>query len=70
MAHRRIRAARFPSVNSLDSFDFLGIPSVYKQLVMELARCEYIECRENVIAWATAAPGRPTSPWAWPLVKG
>ena len=50
MVQRRIRAARFPAVKSLDTFDFLAIPSVNKVLVMELARCEYIEHRENVIA--------------------
>ena len=65
MVQRRIRAARFPATKSLDTFDFLTIPSVNKPLVMQLARCEYVEHRENVIAIATAAPARPTSPWAW-----
>ena len=50
VVERRIRAARFPSVKSLDSFDFPAIPSVNKALVMELARCEYVQRRENVIA--------------------
>ena len=36
MVGRRIRAARFPAVKSLDTFDFLAIPSVNKQLVHEL----------------------------------
>ena len=50
MVERRIRAARFPAVKSLDTFDFPAIPSLNKALVMELARCEYIGRRENVIA--------------------
>ena len=50
MVQRRIRAARFPATKSLDAFDFLAIPSVNKALVMQLARCEYVERRENVIA--------------------
>ena len=50
MVERRIRAARFPAVKSLDTFDFLAIPSVNKALVTELARFEYVERRENVIA--------------------
>ena len=54
----RIRAARFPAVKSLDTFDFLAIPSVNKQLVMELARCEYIEHRENVIAVGNSGTGK------------
>ena len=52
------RAARFPAVKSLDTFDFLAIPSVNKQLVMELARCEYIEHRENVIAVGNSGTGK------------
>ncbi len=58
MVERRIRAAHFPAVKSLDTFDFLAIPSVNKQLVMELARCEYIEHRENVIAVGNSGTGK------------
>ena len=58
MVERRIRAARFPAVKSLDSFDFLAIPSLNKALVMELARCEYIERRENVIAVGNSDTGK------------
>ena len=58
MVQRRIRAARFPAVKSLDTFDFLAIPSVNKQLVIELARCEYIERRENIIAAGNSGTGK------------
>ena len=58
MVQRRIRAARFPAVKSLDTFDFLAIPSVNQALVMELARCEYIERRENVIAIGNSGTGK------------
>ena len=34
----------------LESFDFKAILSLSKMLVLELARCEYIDRRENVIA--------------------
>ena len=67
---RRIRAARFSVLKSLDSFDFLAIPSLNKALVLELARCEYIGRKENVLAgapWAVATPvrARRMSPWDW-----
>ena len=63
MVERRIRQARFPAVKSLDSFDFKAIASLNKMLVLELARCEYVERRENIIAAsATAEPARPISP--------
>ena len=58
MVERRIRAARFPAVKSLDTFDFLAIPSVNKALVMELARCEYVQHRENVIAIGNSGAGK------------
>ena len=58
MVERRIRAARFPAVKSLDTFDFPAIPSLNKALVMELARCEYIERRENVIAFGNRGTGK------------
>ena len=38
MVERRIKAARFPAVKSLDIFDFKAIPSLNKMLVLELAR--------------------------------
>lgn len=55
---RRIRQARFPAVKSLDSFDFAAIPSLNKLLVLELARGEYIERRENVIALGNSGTGK------------
>ena len=58
MVQRRIRAARFPAVKSLDTFDFPAIPSVNKALVMELARCGYIQRRENVIAVGNSGAGK------------
>jgi DNA replication protein DnaC len=58
MVERRIRAARFPAVKSLDSFDFLAIPSLNKALVLDLARGGYIERRENVIALGNSGTGK------------
>src|SRR5262252_4195705 len=58
MVERRIKAAKFPAVKSLDSFDFAALPSLNKALVMELARCEYIERRENVIAVGNSGTGK------------
>ena len=55
---RRIRQARFPAVKSLDNFDFAAIPSLNKLLVLELARCEYVERRENVIALGNSGTGK------------
>ena len=58
LVERRIHQARFPAVKSLDSFDFAAIPSLNKLLVLELARCEYVERRENVIALGNSGTGK------------
>ena len=58
MVERRIKAARFPATKSLDTFDFLAIPSVNKHLAMQLARCEYVDRRENVIAIGNSGTGK------------
>ena len=58
MIERRIKAAKFPATKSLDSFDFKVIPSLNKMLLMELARCEFITRRENVIALGPSGTGK------------
>ena len=46
------------TVKSLDSFDFKAIASLNKMLVLELARCEYVERRENIIALGNSGTGK------------
>lgn len=58
MVGRRIKSARFPAVKSLDSFDFKAIPSLNKMMVLDLARCDWIERRENVIALGPSGTGK------------
>ena len=58
VVERRIRAAHFPAVKSFDTFDFTAIPSLNKMLVLDLARCEYILRRENVIALGNSGTGK------------
>ena len=58
MIERRIKDAKFPAVKSLDSFDFLVLPSLNKALVLELARSEYVNRRENIIAVGNSGTGK------------
>lgn len=46
---RRIKAARFPVLKELASFDFSCVPSLNKQQVLELVRGEYIAKAEAVL---------------------
>ena len=58
MVERRIRAARFPAVKSFDTFDFPAIPSLNKPLTLDLARCEYVVARDNIIALGNSGTGK------------
>jgi DNA replication protein DnaC len=70
MIERRIKAAfaivlgpmaangSLPATKSLDSFDFTAIPSLNKALTMELARGEFIDRRENIIALGPSGTGK------------
>ena len=58
MVERRIRAAHFSAVKSFDTFDFTAIPSLNKPLTLELARCEYLIARDNVIALGNSGTGK------------
>jgi DNA replication protein DnaC len=55
---RRIRQAKFPVVKTMDSFDFLAIPSLNKTMVLELARCEFLTRRENVLLLGNSGTGK------------
>jgi DNA replication protein DnaC len=58
MVERRIKEAKFPAVKSIDSFDFLALPSLNKALVLELARSEYVARRDNIIAVGNSGTGK------------
>ena len=45
-------------MKSLESFDFTAVPSLNKLLVLELARCQYVADRENVIAVGNSGTGK------------
>ena len=57
-AQRRLKAARFPTAKTLESFDFAAAPSVNKPRILELMRCAYIEQRENVILIGGSGSGK------------
>ena len=57
-AERRMKAAKFPTTKSLATFDFLARPSVNKMMVLELARCSFIDERENVLFIGNPGTGK------------
>jgi len=58
MIDRRVKAAKFPAIKSLESFDFDAIPALNKKLVLDLARAEFVGRRENVIALGPSGVGK------------
>ncbi len=57
-AERRLKAARFPNHKLLDEFDFTARPSVNKPLVLDLAKGEYLDRRENVLLVGPSGTGK------------
>ena len=57
-AERRLKAARFPTLKTLEDFDFAAQPSLNKVLVAELLRCEFIDRRESVIVIGNPGAGK------------
>src|SRR5262245_59008909 len=55
---RRLKAARFPQLKSLDEFDFTAQPSLKRGLVLEPARCAFIDRRESVILLGGPGTGK------------
>lgn len=57
-AERRLKAARFPNHKLLEEFDFAARPSVNKPLVLQLAKGEYLQRRENILLVGPSGTGK------------
>ena len=57
-AERRLKAARFPIVKTLDTFNFKAQPSINRALVIELMRGEYLEKKENILFVGNPGTGK------------
>lgn len=57
-AERRLKAARFPVTKTIDDFDFEAQPSVNKPLVLELAKGDWIDKRENLLIVGASGTGK------------
>ncbi|MCL6554123.1 MAG: IS21-like element helper ATPase IstB [Firmicutes bacterium] len=58
MQRRRIAAARFPALKTLDQYDFSLMPALTKQLVLELAQGHYIAAKENILCVGEIGTGK------------
>jgi len=55
---RRIKEAGFPATKELSSFDFAAVPKLNKKRVLDLARCAFLETRENVCLLGAPGTGK------------
>lgn len=55
---RRIKAARFPALKDLATFDFSAVPDLNKVRVLDLARGEYIVKREPILMVGNPGVGK------------
>ena len=52
---RRLRQACFPMIKEMSQFLFVDVPTVNKKYILDLARCQFIDQRANLIL--TGPPG-------------
>lgn len=57
-AERRVRAAGFPIIKTLDTFDFNAQPGINRHLVTQLMRGEYIDKHENILFMGNPGTGK------------
>ncbi|MEX1223777.1 MAG: IS21-like element helper ATPase IstB, partial [Pirellulales bacterium] len=53
-----LKAAKFPSNKTLDTFDFKARPSVNKPLVLQLIQGDYLDRRENLLLVGPSGTGK------------
>ena len=57
-SERRLKSAKFPTLKSLDGFDFSARPSINKIEIAELMRCEFIDKKENLLFVGNPGTGK------------
>jgi DNA replication protein DnaC len=57
-ASRRLKEARFPEVKTFDQIEWEALEGVSRQMILELASCEYIQKAEDVIIAGPIGTGK------------
>ena len=55
---KRLKAARFPFLRTLDGFDFGFQTSVRRQTILDLAQLDFVERRENLVLLGPPGVGK------------
>lgn len=62
---RRLRQAGFPAAKDLAGFDFAAVPKLNPKRVLDLARCEFIDQRANIVLSGAPGVGKTHLAIAW-----
>ncbi|WP_289140456.1 IS21-like element helper ATPase IstB [uncultured Brevibacillus sp.] len=54
----RTKQAKFPTIKTIDQYDFSAMPSLNKPKVLQMTRCEFLEKTENVIFIGNSGTGK------------
>lgn len=57
-AQRRLKAAKFPVIKTLDTFDFAAQPGINRKLILELTNGDYIAHKENILLIGNPGTGK------------
>jgi DNA replication protein DnaC len=57
-AQRRLKAAKFPIIKTLDTFDFAAQPDINRKLILELTNGEYMQHKENILLIGNPGTGK------------
>ena len=55
---RRIKAAKFPTLKTLDAFDMTRLENVSESTVRQLASCDFIKQRQNIVMIGNPGSGK------------
>jgi len=58
LLNRRLKAARFPMLKTLDEFDFAFNPTINKRQMRELATCRFVHAAQNVLLLGPPGVGK------------
>ena len=55
---RRIKAAKFPTLKTLEAFDMTRLENVSKGTIQQLASCDFIKQRQNIVMIGNPGSGK------------
>ena len=55
---RRIKTAKFPTLKTLDAFDMARLENVSKSTIQQLASCDFIKQRQNIVMIGNPGSGK------------